>query len=60
MRNSTRKFLQKFKIAPSYPTFHPNIKTPRKYKLIEASNTTKQNFYLFFILKKIHTTEIRE
>jgi hypothetical protein len=45
MRNPTRKFLQKFKIAPSNPTFHPNIKTPRKYKLIEASNTTKQNFY---------------
>ncbi len=48
MSNPTTKLLKKFKIAPSNPTFHPNIKTPRKYKLIEASNTTKQFFFSFF------------
>jgi hypothetical protein len=59
MINPTRKLIQKFKIAPSDPTFHPNTKTPRKYKLIKASNTTNQNNFIF-LKKKNHTIEIRE
>jgi len=50
MRNPTRKLIQKFKIAHSDPTFHPNIKTPRKYKLIKHQTQQIRIIIIIIIL----------